>query len=34
LGNASLLSSFFERLEQICILIESLAHDANTEVRP
>jgi GTP-binding protein EngB required for normal cell division len=32
LGNASLLKTFFERLEQICILIESLAHNANTEL--
>ena len=32
LGNANLLQSFFERLEQICILIESLAHNANTEL--
>ena len=32
LGNASLLHTFFERLEQICILIESLAHNANTEL--
>ena len=32
LGNANLLQTFFERLEQICILIESLAHNANTEL--
>jgi len=32
LGNARLLDTFFARLEQICILIESLAHNANTEL--
>jgi len=32
LGNPNLLQTFFERLEQICILIESRAHDANTEL--
>ena len=32
LGNARLLDTFFERLEQICILIETLAHNANTEL--
>ena len=32
LGDAKLLETFFERLEQICILIETLAHNANTEL--